>query len=402
MKRWLALAASIAMQTCLGGVYAWSTFAPALEREHGIHTGLSGTVFGVCIAVFTITMVLGGILQKWYGPRPVGMAGGQLFLAGYLVGSHSAGSFPVMITGFGILAGAGIGLGYVCPLATGVKWFPENRGMISGLTVAGFGIGGIFFAEAGQLMLDREMPVLNVLENIGWIAGVIVVVSATLLFTPDVAAGHAVKKPVALSGFLKQKEFRMLFSMMFCGTFGGLLVIGNLKPIGMENGLTAAQATGAVMLFAVGNGVGRVVWGYFHDRYGIRTITWCMLLLMAGTLWMGFAHSMPGFLAATFIIAFAFGGFFVLFAAEVAADYGVERIGDIYPFFFLGYGIAGLAGPSVGGELLHLTHSTVAAIAVAVLVALAGAVISIQYKKKTGVECCSRHEFKGESATSAT
>lgn len=382
MKRWLALAASIAMQTCLGGVYAWSTFAPALDREHGIHTGFSGTVFGVCIAVFTITMVFGGMLQKRYGPRPVGMAGGVLFLAGYLVGAHSAGNFPVLIAGFGVLSGAGIGLAYVCPLATGVKWFPENRGMITGVTVAGFGLGGIFFAEAGQLMLNSGIPVLDALENIGWVAGVIVVAAASLLFTPDAAECVGSEKPFSVSGTLKQRNFRLLFAMMFCGTFGGLLVIGNLKPIGMENGLTADQATWAVMLFAVGNAAGRVIWGYLHDRQGSRMVTCCMVLLAVGILWLGFAGSMPGFYASTLLTAFAFGGFFVLFAAEVAAVFGLQRIGDIYPFVFLGYGIAGLAGPSVGGELLHLTHSSMAAVAVAVVVALAGAAISIQYKQQ--------------------
>lgn len=99
MKKGSALAASLIMQTCLGGVYAWSTFAPSLEEQHGYHTGLSGLVFGVCIAVFTVSMVLGGMLQMCYGPRRVGFAGGLRFLIGYLTGSYAQASYPLLLLG---------------------------------------------------------------------------------------------------------------------------------------------------------------------------------------------------------------------------------------------------------------------------------------------------------------
>lgn len=353
MKRWIALLASILMQTCLGMVYAWSTFVPGLQREHGISAGQSGLIFGLCIASFTVSMVFGGRLQQKFGPRRIGAIGGALFLAGYTLGAFSSGNVPVLLAGFGLLAGAGIGFSYVCPLATGIKWFPNQKGLITGLAVAGFGLGGVFFAKAGQHMMNAGMPVLDILQRIGWVVGATVIACSALLFVPEQTTGAPGSQAThSLRSVLKNPRFRVLFWQMFCGTFGGLLIIGNLKSIGMTRGLTADAAVQAIMLFAVGNALGRILWGLWYDRFGPAAISVCILLLGAGAALMGL-HPVPwSFYTATLIAAFAFGGCFVLFAARVADEFGAHRISEIYPLVFLGYGIAGLAGPPAGGWML--------------------------------------------------
>lgn len=385
MKRWSALIASILMQSCLGMVYAWSTFAPALNREHEITSAQSGLIFGVCIAVFTFSMVFGGIFQQKTGPRKTAAIGGILFLAGYLTGAFSGGNYILMFTGFGVLAGAGIGFAYVCPLATGVKWFPNQKGLITGLTVAGFGLGGVFFAKAGQQMIDAGLPVLDILHRIGWVVGATVVTAALFLFIPPVAKPNGLVTPETqtLRSVLKNRRFRVLFWQIFCGTFGGLLIIGNLKPVGLAGGLTAEAATLAVMLFAVGNAAGRVLWGLWYDRIGSGVITFCMLLLAAGAAVMGLLTSTVPFYVATLITAFAFGGCFVLFAARVADEFGTERISEIYPFVFLGYGIAGLAGPPIGGWMLEQSGSALLPCIAVIIFAAAGAASAHRAKKET-------------------
>jgi OFA family oxalate/formate antiporter-like MFS transporter len=386
MKRWIALAASILMQTCLGMVYAWSTFVPALEREHGVTPGRAGLIFGVCIASFTVSMVFGGILQQKHGPRIVGMTGGALFLAGYLTGAASGGNYIVTLSGFGLLAGAGIGFAYVCPLATGIKWFPKHKGLITGLAVAGFGLGGMFFAKAGQHLLDAGRPVLNILGQIGWTVGITVILSSLLLFVPGpVSTANAAPETHTLSVVLRQKKFRALFWQMFCGTFGGLLIIGNLKPIGMSEGMASDAAVRAVMLFALGNASGRILWGLWYDRFGGRVITACMLLLGAGAAFMGTVTTPWGFYTSTLISAFAFGGCFVLFAARTADEFGPHRISEIYPFVFLGYGIAGLAGPPVGGWMLARSGAPLLPCMAVVLLALGGAASAIRINRSHSV-----------------
>lgn len=385
MKRWLALIASISMQSCLGIVYAWSTFVPALEKEHGITPARAGLVFGVCIAVFTLSMVFSGILQKKHGPRMVGTIGGILFLAGYLTGSLSGGNFALVLTGFGILAGAGIGFAYVCPLATGVKWFPKQKGLITGLAVAGFGLGGLFFAKAGQNMLDAGQPVLTILGLIGWVVGITVIFSSLLLFVPQKGSSAATAPPDThtLSVVLRKKNFRALFWQMFCGTFGGLLIIGNLKLIGLSLDLTADDATLAVMLFAVANAAGRVLWGLGYDRFGRRVLTANMLLLSAGALLMGLVQHQAAFYIATVMVAFAFGGFFVLYAARVADFFGADRISDIYPFVFLGYGIAGLTGAPVGGWLLETAGTPLLPCVTVIILSIFGTASIIRLNRQT-------------------
>lgn len=376
MKRETALLSAILIQTCLGMVYAWSTFVPALEREHGVTPAQTGLIFGGCIASFTVSMIFGGRLQKKQGPRRTAMTGGLLFLAGYLTGSASPANFLLMVLGFGLLAGAGIGFAYICPLATGIGWFPQQKGLITGLAVAGFGLGGVFFARVGQQMLDAQMPVLVVLQRIGLGVGITVMLGSVFLFMPPTVlpeTGPTAEPRGSLGAILKQRRFRILFWQMFCGTFGGLLIIGNLKPIGLLNGLGPESATRAVMLFAAGNAAGRVLWGWLYDRIGPGVITLCLLLLAAGAAAMGFPNTPLAFSMATATTAFAFGGCFVLFAARVADDFGSERIGEIYPFVFLGYGIAGLAGPPAGGWLLgHTGAATLPCLGVMTL-ALLGA-----------------------------
>lgn len=378
MKRWLTLTASILMQSCLGMIYAWSTFTPALEHEHSITPERSGLIFGACIASFTVSMVFGGILQQKYGPRLIGMTGGVLFSTGYLIGALSGGNFTLMLTGFSLLAGTGIGFAYVCPLATGIKWFPEHKGLITGLTVAGFGLGSIFFARIGKQLLDANIPVLNILLRIGWIVGITVITASLFLFIPPKDGPRtAAPQTDSLRTVLKDRRFRILFWQMFCGTFGGLLIIGNLKPIGIIEGLTAQSATFAVMLFAAGNASGRILWGLWYDRFGTASITVCMLVLTAGALIMGWTVTPAGFYAATFMTAFAFGGCFVLFAARAADEFGPDRISEIYPFIFLGYGIAGLSGPPAGGWMLVRFGSPFLPCIAVALLALGGTLPSI-------------------------
>lgn len=382
MKRWLALVAAIVMQSCLGVVYAWSTFVPALTLEHGVHPGHAGLIFGVCIASFTVSMVFGGILQQKHGPRRIGAVGGLLFLAGYLVGSFADGKFPLLLGGFGVVAGAGIGFGYACPLATTVLWFPKHKGLVTGLTVAGFGLGAVFFSKAGLHLMKNGVPVLGVLRGIGCFVGATVIMASCFLFRPEKGEAAVFKSlsETPLARILKLREFRILFFLIFCGTFGGLLIIGNLKLFGLSIALSAEQATFSIMLFAIGNASGRVLWGMVYDKLGARIITWCMLLLAFGAGVMATSKSQAGLYLASLLIALSFGGCFVLFAARVADSFGAHRVGEIYPFVFLGYGIAGLAGPTAGGWLMHVSGSPPLASAVVACVALTGAIVAWFYR----------------------
>ncbi|MCX8038119.1 MAG: MFS transporter [Candidatus Sumerlaeia bacterium] len=373
-QRYVVLAASVLIQLCLGSVYAWSTFVPALRASYGLSAGRAGLLFGVTIAVFTLTMVWAGRLQETYGPRRVAAVGGLCFGLGYLLASLSAGQFVLILLGIGLMAGAGIGLGYVCPLATCIKWFPEAKGLVTGIAVAGFGGGAILLSEVAEELLSQGWDVLMVFRGIGVVYGAVIVSAAQGLAVPEMpAAGRAGRRATGLREALGERAFWYLAAGMFAGTFGGLLVIGNLKSIGLAAGLESAAAATAVSIFAAGNASGRILWGWVHDRIGRPAIPLSLALLGGGIVALGFAGTSATVWTAAILVGFGFGACFVLYAAEVAALYGPHRVGLIYPGVFLAYGISGLAGPALAGWIYDAGGSYVPGIGIAAVLAFAAA-----------------------------
>jgi len=330
-------------------------------------------VFGVTIAVFTISMIFAGRIQERRGPRPVAMMAGLLFGCGYLVGWLSGGSFFWLLIGFGILVGTGTGFGYVCPLATCVRWFPQHKGLITGVSVAGFGGGAILLSGIAGHLLARNTPVLEVFRLVGLSYGAAVLIGGAVLRFPS-GPGSAPKPLIPVRELLKHPEFRVLFAGMFAGTFGGLLVVGNLGPMALAAGLPAAQAVLAIQVFAAGNAAGRIGWGWLYDRQGRAVIPISLLALMLAVVALGSSNSVIPFAASAAVAGFCFGACFVLYASQVASTFAPERLGSVYPFVFLAYGLSGLSGPAFGGWIQDLTGGFTAAIIVAAIILAAGAI----------------------------
>lgn len=361
MKKWSVLAGSLLMLVCLGGIYAWSAFVPPL-REFGLSAAQTQLIFGVSILSFTVIMLGAGRLQERVGPRPVAALGGVLFAAGYLVAAHSAGRFAPLLAGVGVLAGAGVGCAYVCALATGMKWFPHHRGLITGVTVAAFGLGAIVLANAATALMGRGVGVLTVFEWVGWICGAAVLAGALLLDVPPQFRAAPAVRGIPLARLLQDRNCWVLSMGIFGGTFAGLLVIGNLKPIALAAGADPSWAVHAISGFAVGNALGRVVWGHLVDRLGRIAIPISLLFLSGAVLALtipALGGSLPGVAA---LVGFGYGACFVLYPAQVATRYGVAQVGHIYPLIFLLYGVAGLTAPLVGGLFHDLWGTYVPAI----------------------------------------
>ncbi|AQT69674.1 putative MFS-type transporter YhjX [Anaerohalosphaera lusitana] len=377
-NRWVVLAAGIVIQIVLGGVYAWSTFTPALVENYGLDNGQCGLIFGLIIAVFTVAMTQAGRVLQKKGPKLTAGIGGLLFLAGYFAASFSGGNFIVLLLSLGVVAGAGIGFGYVCPLSVGMKWFPNNKGLVTGIAVAGFGGGAIAFASGGQAMLDNGYDVLTIFRLIGLVLGGLVFAAAMLLAEPDGEKKAGGEDGEGIKRFVFSRNFGLISLGMFAGTFAGLLVVGNLKSIGLWRGLTAQQAVFAVSLYSVGNAIGRITWGQIHDRFGYRTIVLSlsfMAIVLAALLVPMGANA---FVAVACLIGFGFGACFVVYAATVVNEYGTELFAKLYPICFLGYGLAGLVAPGVGGRIYDVTQSYSGAVVLsAVIVVAATGVIGL-------------------------
>lgn len=371
--KYAVLAASVLILLCLGGLYAWSSFASELRSDYGLSMAQTQIIFGGLIATLTVVMVLAGRLLNRWSPRVISGIGGILFGAGYMIAATSNGSFWTMFVGISVVVGAGTGCGYVCALTACIRWFPQHKGLVSGVAVAGFGAGSIVLAHLAEWLFHTGTPPLTVFWWMGLCYGMIILAAAMLLSLPTPQAVQRQRANPMLATLLGDRVFWALWLGIFCGTFAGLLVIGNLKQLAAWAGASTQLAALLISAFAVGNAAGRVVWGWLADRLEERVVPVALLFLACAVGLLPWTGGSSLLLAtAAVLVGLGFGACFVVYAALVGIRYGTERVASVYPLVFLGYGLSAVTGPFVGGWLFDLAGSYVPGIAIAVAVVFAG------------------------------
>jgi MFS transporter, OFA family, oxalate/formate antiporter len=153
-NRWRIAAAGVAMQVALGAVYAWSVFRKPLSDHFDTSVSRVNLIFSLAILALGFAAYFGGRWMGRVGPRRVGMAAGVLYGIGIILASLSSSSILLLYLTYGLLAGVGIGLGYIVPVATLIKWFPDRRGFITGIAVAGFGAGALVTAPIAERLIE--------------------------------------------------------------------------------------------------------------------------------------------------------------------------------------------------------------------------------------------------------
>lgn len=369
-NRWLVVVGALIIQICLGAIYSWSVFVNPLKEIFSYTTTQTQIIFSLALATFALIMIFAGKLQDKMGPRIVATLGGIILGTGYLLASFTDGSFLLIALTIGIIGGAGIGLSYVCPIAACVKWFPDKRGMVTGLAVAGFGAGAWLFAKIASNFIDAY-GLLTTFMYLGVIFMTAVIVGAQLLRNPPSEwkpDGWNPPEPESITAsaedfewrdMIKLKQFWMLWVMFVFGAAAGLLVIGILKPYGVHNGLSATAAASAVGILALFNGAGRIVWGAASDKIGRKNAMTLMFLLqgmmMLALIKMG-ATELTLSIAAAWV-GFNFGGSLALFPTTTADFFGTKNVGINYGLMFTAYGVAGIAGPILAGSVFDMTGS---------------------------------------------
>ncbi len=370
-NRWLIVVGAILIQLCLGGIYIWSVFRKPLEMavdEGGLGLSPSQATlpFSLVLIFFAIATVIGGRWQDKAGPRLVASVGGILLGAGMLLSAFGK-SYPALALGYGVIGGIGIGFTYVCPVATGIKWFPDKRGLITGLSVAGFGAGALILAPVARSLID-SMGIFSTLSTLGIIFLVVVVAASQLLKNPPagyVPAGWTAPETAAVTKesfstgqMLKTPQFYSIWIMYFFGCLAGLMIIGQTSPIGQEiAGYSAATAAMAVMLLSIFNGAGRIFWGRISDALGrMKTLFIMFLLCGVGMFLYNIIGAFPPYYwIGVAIVGACFGGYLALFPAITADFFGTKNIGANYGFVFMAYGVGGLLGPQFAARVLEAT-----------------------------------------------
>uniref|UniRef100_A0A7C3HYY1 MFS transporter n=1 Tax=Gracilinema caldarium TaxID=215591 RepID=A0A7C3HYY1_9SPIR len=365
-NRWLSLLSGVIIQTILGGVYAWSAFTPWLISSYGLNKAQTGFIYGLIFGVFTIVMVFAGKVLLVVGPQISVIISAILFFSGYFLASLSHGSFLMILLGLGVLTGAAIGFGYICPLSVAMKWFPDKKGLVSGVSLAGFGGGAILLSLIANYFLNKGMDVLYFFRIFGIGAGSLLLISALFLNEPD-SVSKTQKKQSSYQGVFT-KTFLLAFLGLFSGTFSGLLINGNLIPIALGFGFSMEQAVTAISLFSIGNAFGRIVWGQIFDHIGYKSIPLSLLSLILTSFCLLIPSPAWLLLIVIGLFGFSFGSNFVVYASAVSRYFGVDHFSSLYPVCFLSYGLAGIIGPGFGGLIADVTGSYTISIYVSILI----------------------------------
>ncbi len=396
MNRWLVVIGAILIQLALGAIYAWSVFTPKLTAADGVYmftAGQAAWIFSAGLFFFALVMVWAGRQLAKIGPRKLAMAGGLVLGTGYVLAGLFGNSFISQLILIGVIGGAGIGLAYVVPIAVGVKWFPDKKGMLTGLAVAGFGFGATIWVKwagswGGGLLNTLSLAGLDGVRSVFLLYGIIfaamVLLGSIVMIDPPAGwkpegytppapgTGAATGSVEFESGeMLKTPQYYMIFLTFVFSALAGLMVIYCIKLFGIDaltyaklNSLdpatenfaetvTWASATAgtAMAFYAILNGLGRIAWGIVSDKIG-RKIAIVLMCLLQGVIMLSFfklGGTEAGLIISACIIGFNFGGNFALFPAATADFFGNANVGKNYGLVFFAYGIAGIAGPQIAG-----------------------------------------------------
>ncbi|MGA8530400.1 MAG: OFA family MFS transporter [Acidobacteriaceae bacterium] len=389
-RRWGIALAGVLMQIALGAVYAWSVFRTPLVKA--FHWSISEVTltFTICVFVLGFAAFLGGLWLNRSGPRPVALTAGVLYGLGVFLASFSAHHLYWLYFSYGVIGGTGLGLGYIVPVAVLLKWFPDKRGLITGIAVGGFGAGALVTAPVAQRLI-ANVGVLHTFAYLG-IAYLIVVV-ATGWFMQNPPAGYAPPLWVPSETQVRQRSLEdytlgralgtwqwwALWLALFLNTSAGISVISQESPMFQEIAkVSAVVAAGMVGVASIGNAVGRVFWAWVSDGITRRWTFVAMYLIQVGLFWF-----MPNVAQATmltalvFIILMCYGGGFGTMPAFAADYFGAKNIGPIYGLMLTAWGFASAFGPlliahlrQVGTSFAHGLHIIAVIMLVSILVPL--------------------------------
>ncbi len=412
-NRNLVILGALIVQLCLGSIYAWSFFQTALRDATGAYIWPSlytQLPFAAGLASFALFMIFAGRWQDRVGPRKVATVGGILLGIGYISayfvdmvtgGDAFLGTVYLVIT-YGIIGGAGIGFAYVCPIAALVKWFPDKKGTITGIAVAGFGAGALVFGYLEQYLLTLyNVPsTLNIgmpMLVLGVIYLVLVILGAQVLtnppegwlpagYTPPTTTADGKGKDIMPGSMIRTSTFWLLWLMFVFAATAGLMTLGNVKTAALLID-PAADAVILVGVMSLLNAAGRIVWGATSDKIGRENTMILMFITLAigmfAFAWMStIAISWYAVMAIASLIGFCFGGNFALFPSATADFFGTKNVGKNYGVMFTAYGIAGITGAFVAGPIVDATGSYFMAFVVTGVLAIIAVLFTFVLKSK--------------------
>jgi OFA family oxalate/formate antiporter-like MFS transporter len=370
VNRWGIAVAGFLMQMALGAVYAWSVFRTPLVKQFHWSISQVTLTFTICIVVLGISAFFGGLWLNKKGPRVVALTGGFLYGLGVFLASFSAYKLWLLYLSYGVIGGIGLGFGYIVPIAVLVKWFPDRRGLITGIAVGGFGAGALVTAPVATRLI-RSVGVLHTFAYLGVAYLVVTMVTGYFMQNPPdgwkpagwvqsvLQTSQRARKDYTLGEALTTWQWWALWLLLFLNTSAGISLISQESPMFQEIAKASVIAAASMVgIASIGNAAGRIFWAWVSDAITRRWTFAVMFLVQVGLFWMlPNIASIAVLTTVSFIILMCYGGGFGTMPAFAADYFGSKNVGPIYGLMLTAWGAASAFGPLLIAHLHEASGS---------------------------------------------
>ncbi len=394
-NRWLIASSAVGIHICIGSVYAWSVLTKPIMAALGISLKETQWTFSLAILFLGLSAgFLGGWVEK-YGPRRSGLTAAFFYCSG-MFGTCLAvhwQSLPLLYLFYGMIGGIGLGVGYITPVSTLVKWFPEKRGFATGIAIMGFGLASLVAGPLIQILMQK-IGLVATFAALGFLYLFIMIPSA-LYLEPPIQSTSALKTAngkrshwetlqVPVSVAIKTWHFWTLWWMLFINITCGIGLLSVASPMAQEvvnmSPLTAATMVGVIGLV---NGLGRLFWASISDYLG-RANTYIAFFIIQAIAFFLLAKTTNSFLFQflVYLIISCYGGGFSTIPAFLSDLFGTKELSAIHGKILTAWAAAGVVGPLFVAWIKDTTHNYHATLIVFSLCFTASLVVATVLKNK--------------------
>ncbi|MBY0600341.1 L-lactate MFS transporter [Bacillus bingmayongensis] len=351
---WLIVLGTVIVQMGLGTIYTWSLFNQPLVSKYGWSLNAVAITFSITSLSLAFSTLFASKLQEKWGLRKLIMIAGFALGIGLILSSQAS-SLIMLYVLAGVVVGYADGTAYITSLSNLIKWFPERKGLIAGISVSAYGTGSLIFKYINAMLID-SVGVSQAFIYWGLIVTAMIVLGACLIHqaAEQGAVNKTNSKNYTTKEMLRTKHVYLLFIMLFTSCMSGLYLIGMVKDIGVQLvGLSATTAANAVAMVAIFNTVGRIILGPLSDKIGrLKIVTGTFVVMAISIFVLSFVDLNYGiYFVCVASVAFCFGGNITIFPAIVGDFFGMKHHSKNYGIVYQGFGFGALAGSFIGAIL---------------------------------------------------
>ncbi|HGO0444760.1 TPA: OFA family MFS transporter, partial [Streptococcus pyogenes] len=387
--------AGILLHLMLGSTYAWSVYRNPILQETGWDQAPVAFAFSLAIFCLGLSAAFMGNLVEQYGPRLTGTVSAILYASGNMLTGLAIDRKEIWLLyiGYGVIGGLGLGAGYITPISTIIKWFPDKRGMATGFAIMGFGFASLLTSPIAQWLIETEGLVAT-FYLLGLIYLIVMLFASQLIIKPT-AAEIAIldKKRLQNNSYLiegmtakealKTKSFYCLWVILFINITCGLGLISVVAPMAQDlTGMSPEMSAIVVGAMGIFNGFGRLVWASLSDYIGRRvTVILLFLVSIIMTISLIFAHSSLIFMISIATLMTCYGAGFSLIPPYLSDLFGAKELATLHGYILTAWAIAALTGPMLLSITVEWTHNYLLTLCVFIVLYILGLMVALRLKK---------------------